>query len=97
MQAQTPFVKRKVPAAVAPASRTGAWSPTRGWAQDVSSGATIRPGSIRNGEVDSLDVCDILSIPKVRGDARKGISHVDEIPTNVDKGEAVGELAAVTG
>lgn len=48
-------------------------------------------------EQSLLDVCDILRIPKVRRDTVQWISHVDEVPADVDKGEAVGELAAVTG
>jgi hypothetical protein len=52
----------------------------------------------RSGRDKSLlDVCDILRIPKVRRDAVQGVSHIDEVPANVDKGEAVGELAAVAG
>ena len=44
-----------------------------------------------------LYICDILRIPKIRRDAVQWISHIDEVPANVDKGEAVGTLAAVTG
>jgi hypothetical protein len=36
---------------------------------------------------------DILRIPKVRRDAVQGVSHIDEVPANVDKGEAVATAA----
>lgn len=93
MQAPTPSVARKARAAAAPASKTGAWSPTKGCAR-VSE---VRHGYSKGSRLcaSSLDVCDILRVPKVRCDAVQWISHIDEVPANVDKGEAVGELAAV--